>query len=87
MGNYHPSKTSTLDEANVMNYADSNNISYDTFADLIAHPDIKELIDSEVEKKNKELLPMDITFNSSLTDHIFSIVIRLWPRLLETQSR
>lgn len=46
----------TLDEVNIKNYADTHGIAYETMADLIDHPDIKSLIDSEREKKNK-LLP------------------------------
>lgn len=45
----------TLDEANVTQFAETNNIQFETFTDLISKPDIRELIDSEVEKKNKEL--------------------------------
>ncbi len=45
----------TLDEANVMTYADNNNIKYDSFTDLVVQPEIKELVDSEVKKKNSEL--------------------------------
>lgn len=45
----------TLDEANIMEYANANQISYDTFSDLKDHPDIKTLIDSELKQKNKTL--------------------------------
>jgi long-chain acyl-CoA synthetase len=45
----------TLDEANIKNYADKNQIPYATISDLISHPDIKALVDSELKKKNKML--------------------------------
>ena len=38
-----------------MTYADNNNIKYDSFTDLVVQPEIKELVDSEVKKKNSEL--------------------------------
>jgi long-chain acyl-CoA synthetase len=45
----------TLDEVNIKNYADKNQIHYDTISDLIDHSDIKSLIDSELKNKNKNL--------------------------------
>ncbi len=45
----------TLDEVNIKNYADTNQIPYETFSDLIDHSDIKALIDSELKEKNKNL--------------------------------
>jgi long-chain acyl-CoA synthetase len=45
----------TVDEINIRNYADKNQISYESMSDLIGHADIKALIDAEVEKKNSDL--------------------------------
>ncbi len=44
-----------LDEDNIKAYADENQITNGAIADLLEHPDIKALIDSEVEKKNQGL--------------------------------
>jgi long-chain acyl-CoA synthetase len=43
----------TLDEINIQNYADRNKIPYTSMTDLIAHADIVDLVDNEVEKKNR----------------------------------
>jgi len=45
----------TLDEANIKDYADANQIAYETISDLIDHSDIKALVDSELKKQNKDL--------------------------------
>ncbi len=45
----------TLDENNIRDYADKNQVPYDNISDLIGHPDIKALINAEVEKKNSNL--------------------------------
>ena len=45
----------TLDEINIRDYADKHKISYTSMEDLVAHPDIKALIDEEVAEKNKNL--------------------------------
>jgi long-chain acyl-CoA synthetase len=44
-----------LDEENINAYAATHQIAYESFSDLVAHPDIKALIDSEVKRKNQEL--------------------------------
>jgi long-chain acyl-CoA synthetase len=44
-----------LDEENIRDYADSHQIVYKTISDLVEHPDIKALIDSEVKKRNQGL--------------------------------
>ncbi|MCP4722093.1 MAG: long-chain fatty acid--CoA ligase [Desulfobacteraceae bacterium] len=44
-----------LDEDNIKAYADENQITNGAIADLLGHPDIKALIDSEVKKKNQGL--------------------------------
>jgi len=45
----------TLDEANIKSYADTHEISYESISDLMDHSDIKALIDSELNAKNKHL--------------------------------
>lgn len=45
----------TLDEENIKTYARENQIAYETDADLLAHPDIKAMVDSEIKIKNQEL--------------------------------
>jgi long-chain acyl-CoA synthetase len=45
----------TLDEINIRDYADKNQIPYESMSDLIGHADIKALINAEVEKKNSNL--------------------------------
>ena len=45
----------TLDEENIKTYAMENQISYETDTDLLAHPDIKAIIDSEIKNKNQAL--------------------------------
>ncbi len=62
----------TLDEVNIKNYADTHGIAYETMADLIDHPDIKSLIDSEREKKNK-LLPSFETIKKVIVVPEFTI--------------
>jgi len=44
-----------LDEENIKAYANKNKLAHKTFSDLLEHPDIKALINSEVEKKNQGL--------------------------------
>jgi len=44
-----------LDEENIKAYAGKKKIAHETYSDLMEHPDIKTLIDSEVEKKNQGL--------------------------------
>ncbi|MCP4719515.1 MAG: long-chain fatty acid--CoA ligase [Desulfobacteraceae bacterium] len=43
----------TLDPETVPEYARNNNLPFDTVADLVENPEIKALIDSEIEAKNK----------------------------------
>lgn len=43
----------TLDPLNVEEYAKSNEISYNTFGDLLTNPTIVDLIKSEIEERNK----------------------------------
>jgi len=45
----------TLDEENIKTYARENQIAYETDTDLLVHPEIKAVIDSEVKNKNQEL--------------------------------
>ena len=45
----------TLDEENIKAYARKKHITYETDADLLAHPDIKTMVDSEVANKNQGL--------------------------------
>jgi long-chain acyl-CoA synthetase len=45
----------TLDEDNIKAWADKNQIVHKSVSELLSHPDIKALIDSEVEKKNQTL--------------------------------
>lgn len=45
----------TLNEITVSDYADKNNIAYESMADLIQHPDIVEMVNREVALKNKDL--------------------------------
>jgi len=45
----------TLNDITIRDYADKNQIPYTTISDLISHADIIALINSEVEKKNKNL--------------------------------
>jgi len=45
----------TLDEENVTEYADANGISYNSFDDLINNEQIYQLIESEIQAKNKDL--------------------------------
>ncbi|MBI9090986.1 MAG: long-chain fatty acid--CoA ligase [Desulfobacterium sp.] len=45
----------TLDEENLKAYADEKNIAHETVADLLKHPKIKPMIDSEVKKTNQDL--------------------------------
>ena len=45
----------TLDEENIKTYARENQIAYETDTDLLAHLDIKAIIDSEIKNKNQEL--------------------------------
>ncbi|MCG8634785.1 MAG: long-chain fatty acid--CoA ligase [Desulfobacterales bacterium] len=49
------SAVATLDEENVLAYAKEKNIVYKNYADLLTHPDIQALIDSEVAERNKDL--------------------------------
>ena len=44
-----------LDEENINKYAQDNKVQYSTYADLAEHPDIRELIEKEVNKVNGEL--------------------------------
>lgn len=44
-----------LDEDNVNKFAQDSKIQYSTYADLANHPDIRQMIDTEVQKVNKEL--------------------------------
>ena len=43
----------TLDPETVPEYARNNNLPFDTVADLVQNPEIKALIDSEIEAKNE----------------------------------
>jgi len=45
----------TLDEENVMDYANTNEIAYKSFDDLIRNEKIQEMVEAEVAEKNKEL--------------------------------
>ncbi len=45
----------TLDEENIKTYAGKNHIAHETDTELLAHPDIKTIVDAEVAKKNQEL--------------------------------
>ncbi|MBU3915946.1 long-chain fatty acid--CoA ligase [bacterium] len=45
----------TLDQENTIEYAKANNISFNSFADLLKNDQIQKLLESEVEQKNKEL--------------------------------
>ena len=63
-----------LDEENIRDYADSHQIVYKIFSDLVGHPDIKALIDSEVKKKNQELPSFEtlkrVTLVPEFTHHL-----------------
>ncbi|MCP4717814.1 MAG: long-chain fatty acid--CoA ligase, partial [Desulfobacteraceae bacterium] len=43
----------TLDPETVPEYARNNSIPFDTVTDLVENPEIKALIDAEIEEKNK----------------------------------
>ena len=45
----------TLDNENVKAFADEKNIAYGSVADLVEHPEIKRLVEGEVERRNQEL--------------------------------
>jgi len=47
-----------LDEENIKAYANSHQIVYKIFSDLVEHPDIKALIDSEVKRKTRNCPPL-----------------------------
>jgi long-chain acyl-CoA synthetase len=44
-----------LDDDNILTYARENDIAHKNISELLKHPDIKTLIDSEVKKKNQDL--------------------------------
>ncbi len=45
----------TLDGENITAYAEKNNLLHENLSELLTHPEIQALIDSEVKKKNQEL--------------------------------
>ncbi|MFT5698579.1 MAG: long-chain acyl-CoA synthetase [Desulforhopalus sp.] len=45
----------TLNDLNIMDYADKNSISYKSMADLVENPDIISMVNAEVAEKNKSL--------------------------------
>jgi len=45
----------TLDEENIQAFAKDSQISFDTYSELLHHPEISSLVDREVEKGNKNL--------------------------------
>ncbi|WP_022665482.1 AMP-dependent synthetase/ligase [Desulfospira joergensenii] len=54
-GRKYLSAVVTLDEENIRAWAEENKITHDSYEDLLESPEVKSLIDREIEKKNQDL--------------------------------
>jgi len=79
----------TLDEENIKAYAEKKKITHENISDLLSHPDIKTLIDSEVEKKNQGLPSFEsikrVTIASEFTieNHMMTPTFKLKKNIIQ----